>query len=102
MHSAATKTENTPLLDPIHGSSASLNLTQSSTQLFGSPSKATESGQDIHGFYKFLFESDLKTARDRTVTQLESVQSQADFNHREIEILNLEQQFMRASIKRYQ
>jgi hypothetical protein len=47
-------------------------------------------GKDIHGFYKFLFESDLKTAKDRTMTQLESMKSLADFNLKESEVLRLE------------
>ena len=37
------------------------------------PTKSVDNGKDIHGFYKYLFENDLKTAKDRTMTQLDSM-----------------------------
>jgi len=74
--------------------------TGGSTSLLNSKSK--DARHDIHGFYKFLFENDLKSTKERTLQQLESVKDLNDYNLKESEVLKLENQQLKKFIGRYQ
>ncbi len=64
--------------------------------------KSKDARHDIHGFYKFLFENDLKSTKERTLQQLESVKELNDYNLKESEVLKFENDQLRKFIKRYQ
>ena len=65
-------------------------------------SQSKDARHDIHGFYKFLFENDLKSTKERTLQQLESVKELNDYNLKESEVLKLENQQLKKFIGRYQ
>ena len=64
--------------------------------------KSKDMRHDIHGFYKFLFENNLKSTKERTLQQLESVKELNDYNLKESEVLKFENDQLRKFIKRYQ
>jgi regulator of replication initiation timing len=57
--------------------------------------------RDVLGLYKFLFENDLKSSKDKAVEQLESLKEKNDQNVKESEVLRLENQDLRNHIRRY-
>lgn len=65
-------------------------------------SKSKDARHDIHGFYKFLFENDLKSTKERTLQQLESVKELNDYNLKESEVLKMENDQLKKFIRRYQ
>ena len=56
---------------------------------------------DFVGLYKFLFENDLKQTKDKAVEQLESLREKHDQNIKDLELLKLENQDFKNSIRRY-
>ena len=44
---------------------------------------------DIHGLYKYLFENDLKSAKEKTLEQLENIKDMNDENIRDSELLKV-------------
>lgn len=94
-------TSSQQMLSPgFEGFSATGNLAGAiSTMSLGNTEQVFQ--KDIHGFYKFLFENDLKSARERTLNQLNSIKTINDENreeHNELQHKNIQ---LKSYIKRY-
>ena len=94
------QSQNSAGVQAANGQQAPNQMAKSgSTQI---SSKTKDARHDIHGFYKFLFENDLKSTKERTLQQLESVKDLNDYNLKESEVLKLENQQLKKFIARYQ
>lgn len=56
---------------------------------------------EVLSLYRFLFENDLKSTKDKAVEQLESLREKNDQNIKESEVLRLENQALKSHIRRY-